>query len=53
MLAVGDLGDGFKITPLEPLLIDIIHFKRGPEFSATFKNSLVNGPSNFIVEKLK
>lgn len=52
-LASGDLGDGVKTIPLEPLPLDNIHFKRGPEFSATFNNILVNGPSAFIVNKLR
>lgn len=52
-LATGDLGDGVKSVPLEPLSLDNIHFKRGPEFQAAFNNLLVNGPSNFVVSKLK
>lgn len=52
-LANGDLGDGVKTIPLEPLPLDNIQFKRGPEFSATFNNILVNGPSSFVVTKLK
>lgn len=52
-LATGDLGDGVKTVALEPLGLDNIQFKRGPDFSATFNNLLVNGPSNFIVSKLK
>lgn len=51
-LATGDLGD-VKTVPLEPLGLDNIHFKRGPDFTANFNNLLVNGPSNFIVSKLK
>lgn len=51
-LATGDLGD-VKTVALEPLGLDNIHFKRGPEFTASFNNLLVNGPSNFIVSKLK
>lgn len=51
-LATGDLGD-IKTIALEPLALDTVHFKRGPDFIATFNNLLVNGPSNFIVPKLK
>lgn len=51
-LATGDLGDK-KTVALEPLGLDNIHFKRGPEFTASFNNLLVNGPSNFIVSKLR
>jgi len=53
LLAAGDLGDGFKTIPLEPLALDNISFKRGPEFAASFRNIIVNGPSGFVVEKLK
>lgn len=52
-LVSGDLGDGVKTIPLEPLALDNIHFKRGPEFVVAFNNLLVNGPSNFTVSKLK
>ncbi|XP_031622988.1 protein takeout [Contarinia nasturtii] len=52
-LVTGDLGDGVKTVALEPLGLDNIHFKRGPEFTATFNNLLVNGPSNFVVSNLK
>ncbi|XP_055295483.1 protein takeout-like [Sitodiplosis mosellana] len=52
-LANGDLGDGVKTVSLEPLALDNISVKRGPEFSATFNNLLVNGPSNFVVSNLK
>lgn len=51
-LATGDLGDK-KTVALEPLGLDNIHFKRGPEFTASFNNLLVNGPSNFVVSKLR
>lgn len=47
------MGDGFKTIPLEPLYLDNIHFKQGPDFSATFNNVLVYGPSSFTVTKLK
>lgn len=53
LLATGDLGDGFKTPPLEPMALDNISFRRGPEFSAKFNSLNVNGPSSFIVEKLK
>lgn len=52
-LATGDLGDGFKTIPLEPLYLEKIHFKQGPDFAATFSNLWVNGPSKFVVKKLK
>lgn len=51
-LATGDLGD-VKTVALEPLGLDTIQFKRGPEFTASFNNLLVSGPSNFVVSKLK
>lgn len=52
-LAIGDLGEGFKTPPLEPLHIDNIDMRRGNEFNAVFSNLYVNGPSKFVVEKLK
>ena len=53
LLAKGDLGDGFLTPPMEPLALEVIKMNRGQEFSATFSNILVNGPSEFVVEKLK
>ena len=54
MLSHGDLGDGFKTPPLEPLLLkDTIQWKRGKEFSASFSDLLVSGPGQFSVEKLR
>lgn len=52
-LATGNLGDGVRTVPLEPLALENIHFKRGPDFQATFNNILVNGPSSFDVKKMK
>lgn len=52
-LALGDLGEGFKTPPLEPLHIDNIDMRRGNEFNAVFSNLYVSGPSKFIVDKLK
>lgn len=53
LLAVGDLGEGFQTPALEPMELEAIHMTRGPEFQATFKNLLVNGPSNFKIEKMR
>jgi len=53
MLAVGDLGDGFVLPSLEPLALDRIIIRPGPELNAVFSNLLVNGPTSFVVEKLK
>ncbi|XP_055682248.1 uncharacterized protein LOC129789452 [Lutzomyia longipalpis] len=52
-LSVGDLGENFKTPPLEPMMIENIEMHRGQEFRAIFTNLLVNGPSQFVVEKLK
>lgn len=53
MLAVGDLGDGFVMPSLEPLALDLIRIRPGPELNAVFTNLIVNGPTSFVVEKLK
>lgn len=52
LLARGDLGDGFRTPPMEPLALEAVKMSRGKEFQAQFSNLLVNGPSNFIVDKL-
>lgn len=53
LLAVGDLGDGFHMPPMEPLALDRIIIRPSQEVNAVFTNLLVNGPSAFVVEKLK
>jgi len=53
MLATGDLGDGFHMPPMEPLALDKIIIKPSPDFNAVFTNLLVNGPTLFVVDKLK
>lgn len=53
LLAIGDLGDGFRTPPMEPLALETVHMSRGAEFQAQFSDLLVNGPSDFVVEKLK
>lgn len=53
LLAHGDLGDGFHTPPMEPLALESVSMSRGTEFQATFNDLLVNGPSNFQIEKLK
>lgn len=53
LLARGDLGDGFLTPPLEPLALDNIRMSRGQEFNAVFSKLQVNGPSKFVVDKLK
>lgn len=53
LLAGGDLGDGFQIPPMEPLALDRIIIRPSPEFNAVFTNLQVNGPTAFVVEKLK
>ncbi|KAG4066492.1 hypothetical protein HA402_007128 [Bradysia odoriphaga] len=53
LLAIGDLGDGFHMPPMEPLSLDRIIIRPSPEFNAVFTNLQVNGPTAFVVEKLK
>lgn len=38
---------------MEPLALDRIVIRPGPEFNAVFTNLQVNGPASFVVEKLK
>lgn len=53
LLAIGDLGDGFLVPPMEPLGLDRVIMHPSPEFNAVFSQLLVNGPTGFVVEKLK
>lgn len=52
-LARGDLGQGFKIPKLEPLMLSGLRFYRGPDVNCVFDQILVRGASNFVIEKLK
>ncbi|XP_055375813.1 protein takeout [Condylostylus longicornis] len=52
-LITGDLGEGFLTPPLEPLELDNISMGRGAGFQAVFSDLLVNGGSNFQIEKLQ
>lgn len=52
-LASGDLGQGFKVPPLEPLKLTGLRFYRGPDVNCVFDDISVRGASTFVVEKLK
>lgn len=52
LLATGDLGEGYRSPPLEPLYLDNIELGRGRQFEAVFSDMIVKGGSNFIINKL-
>ncbi|XP_073848316.1 protein takeout-like [Musca autumnalis] len=51
-LATGELGEGYRSPPLEPLYLDNIELSRGRQFEAVFSDMVVKGGSNFIINKL-
>ncbi|KAH8322558.1 hypothetical protein KR074_005893, partial [Drosophila pseudoananassae] len=52
LLVHGDLGDGYKTPPLEPLALDDIELGRTSQFQAVFQNLEALGGSNFIIDRL-
>lgn len=52
-LISGNLGEGFEIPKLDPLIIDEIKISNGNDLQANFKNLSVFGPSNFKVLNLE
>lgn len=53
LLANGNFGEGFEVPPIEPLELNDVELKRGPQFYANFTSMTLNGASNFQLEKLK
>ncbi|XP_037955420.1 protein takeout-like, partial [Teleopsis dalmanni] len=53
LFAKGDLGDGYHVPPLEPLLLENIEMHRGRQFQAEFSNIEARGGSNFVIDKLR
>lgn len=52
LLVHGNLGDGYKTPPLEPLSLDNIELGRSSQFQAVFTDLEANGGSNFIIDRL-
>ncbi|XP_070069952.1 protein takeout isoform X2 [Drosophila takahashii] len=52
LLVHGNLGDGYKTPPLEPLALDNIELGRSSQFQAVFTDLEANGGSNFIIDRL-
>ncbi|KPU76671.1 uncharacterized protein Dana_GF13364, isoform B [Drosophila ananassae] len=52
LLVHGDLGDGYKTPPLEPLALDDIELGRSSQFQAVFQDLEAIGGSNFIIDRL-
>ncbi|XP_002138587.4 protein takeout [Drosophila pseudoobscura] len=48
----GDLGDGYKTPPLEPLSLDNIELGQSSQFQAVFTHLEASGGSNFIIDRL-
>ncbi|XP_034651033.1 protein takeout [Drosophila subobscura] len=48
----GDLGDGYKTPPLEPLSLDNIELGQGSQFQAAFIQLEARGGSNFVIDRL-
>lgn len=51
-LARGDFGEGFIVPKFEPLYIKRLAMMSN-DVNVTISDSLVNGPSNFEVKKIK
>ncbi|XP_016975429.1 uncharacterized protein LOC108041887 [Drosophila rhopaloa] len=52
LLVHGNLGDGYRTPPLEPLSLDNIELGRSSQFQAVFTDLEANGGSNFIIDRL-
>ncbi|KAI8034153.1 protein takeout [Drosophila gunungcola] len=52
LLVHGNLGEGYKTPPLEPLSLDNIELGRSSQFQAVFTDLEANGGSNFIIDRL-
>lgn len=52
LLVHGDLGDGYRTPPLEPLALDDIELGRSSQFQAVFQDLEARGGSNFIIDRL-
>ncbi|XP_017051765.1 uncharacterized protein LOC108095248 isoform X2 [Drosophila ficusphila] len=52
LLVHGNLGDGYKTPPLEPLSLDNIELGRSSHFQAVFTDLEADGGSNFIIDRL-
>ncbi|XP_017868371.1 PREDICTED: protein takeout [Drosophila arizonae] len=52
LLVHGNLGDGYRTPPLEPLQLDNIELGRSSQFQATFSELEATGGSNFIIDRI-
>ncbi|XP_023030605.1 protein takeout [Drosophila willistoni] len=52
LLTHGNLGEGYRTPPLEPLELDNIDLGRNSQFQASFTQLEARGGSNFIIDRL-
>jgi len=48
----GDLGDGYRTPPLEPLQLDDIELGGSSQFQAVFMDLVARGGSNFTIDRI-
>ncbi|KAM8712226.1 hypothetical protein ACLKA7_012703 [Drosophila subpalustris] len=52
LLVHGDLGDGYRTPPLEPLQLDDIELGSSSQFQAVFMDLVARGGSNFTIDRI-
>ncbi|KAH8403933.1 hypothetical protein KR215_006771, partial [Drosophila sulfurigaster] len=52
LLVHGDLGDGYRTPPLEPLQLDNIELGSSSQFQAVFMDLYARGGSNFTIDRI-
>ncbi|KAH8418136.1 hypothetical protein KR222_004614, partial [Zaprionus bogoriensis] len=52
LLVHGDLGEGYRTPPLEPLQLDNIELGGSSQFQAVFNELEATGGSNFIIDRI-
>ncbi|XP_034479904.1 uncharacterized protein LOC117785782 [Drosophila innubila] len=52
LLVHGDLGDGYRTPPLEPLQLDDIELGGSSQFQAVFMDLVARGGSNFTIDRI-
>lgn len=51
-LADGDLGNGIRVPPLEPLHLKVLTINHGPELQGKFSDLVVHGASDFTIDDM-
>lgn len=52
LLVHGNLGDGYRTPPLEPLQLDNIELGGSSQFQALFSELEATGGSNFVIDRI-